>query len=83
MLSAQLPTALVGWNKAALYTVHGKERELLLLPAAVLGSTKGRALADWTEAGQYKQNKAHLKRCKWQWELEGFSVPFSPLGVEI
>lgn len=31
-----------------------KERELLLLPAALLGSTKG----DWSKAGQYKHNKA-------------------------
>lgn len=37
-----------------------------------------------TRVRQGKIHKTgHLKRCKWQWELEGFSVPPSPLGMEI
>lgn len=54
LLNHQLSTALVGWHRTALYIGPGKERELLLLPAALLGSTKG----GWSKAGQYKHNKA-------------------------
>lgn len=83
LLNHQLPAALGGWNKTALYIAHGKERESCCFSLLLCWGAPGEE--PWLTGARQGNISTigHLKRCQWQWELEGFSVPLSPLGMEV
>lgn len=83
LLSHQLPTSPVGWNRAALF-IHGKEGRESCWFSLLLCSRVPREAPQVTGASQGNTGKVeHPKRYKQQWEMEGFSVPLYPLGLDI